>query len=396
MSRHSNSRLRTPSDLRREGRGGWRGPEDRVALGWPKGFAAGPENRSALLVLLGLASLTPRRLLELAAEVGSASRCLAEVRAGRAGSAADTSYATAIEPAVVADRLEAAGARLVAAGDPGYPSSLLDLFDPPAGLFVSGPGPPVEGPVVAVVGARNCTPAGREMASALGAALARAGACVVSGGARGIDAAAHRGALDAGGRTVVVLGSGIDVAYPKQNRGLLDAARELGAVVSEYPPGTPAEPFRFPARNRIVAALGSAVVVVEGAEGSGSMITADHALEMGRDVLAVPGAVTGPLSWVTNALIRDGAALIRGPEDLLADLGLAGGAPGASPAEEPAATLGPEEQAVWSALVVPSAPDALARAAGRPLPEVMAGLMALELRRLVRQVGGRYERRLTR
>jgi len=223
---------------------------------------------------------------------------------------------------------------------------------------------------------------------------------VVSGGARGIDAAAHRGALDAGGRTVVVLGSGIDVAYPKQNRGLLDAARELGAVVSEYPPGTPAEPFRFPARNRIVAALGSAVVVVEGAEGSGSMITADHALEMGRDVLAVPGAVTGPLSWVTNALIRDGAALIRGPEDLLADLGLDGGldrgAPGASSAEEAAATLGPEEQAVWSALVVPSAPDALAQAAGRPLPEVMAGLMALELRRLVRQVGGRYERRLTR
>ena len=365
MSRASTSRLRTPSDLRREDRGGWRGPEERIELSWPKGFAAGAENRSALLVLLGLASLTPRRLLELAADVGSASRCLAAVRAGRAGSEADRSYATAVEPADMTGRLEAAGARLVAAGDPGYPPSLLDLFDPPAGLFVSGPGPPVEGPVVAVVGARNCTPAGRDMASVLAAALARAGACVVSGGARGIDAAAHQGALGAGGRTVVVLGSGIDVPYPKQNRGLLDAARERGAMVSEYPPGNPAEPVRFPARNRIVAALGSAVVVVEGAEGSGSMITADHALEMGRDVLAVPGAVTGPLSWVTNALIRDGAALIRGPEDLLADLGLDRGAPGDSLSDGATGTLGPEDLAVWNALVVPSAPDSLARAAGR-------------------------------
>jgi DNA processing protein len=395
MRQVSTARLRTPSDLRREGRGGWRGAGERIALSWPTGFAGGAENRSALMVLLGLASLTPRRLLELAAEVGSASWCLAAVRAGRAGSEADRSYAMAIEPADVIRRLDAAGARLVAAGDPGYPPSLLDLFDPPAGLFVSGPGPPMEGPVVAMVGARNCTPAGRDMASALAAALARAGACVVSGGARGIDAAAHEGALGAGGRTVVVLGSGIDVAYPKQNRGLLEAARELGAVVSEYPPGTPAEPFRFPARNRIVAALAAAVVVVEGAEGSGSMITADHALEMGRDVLAVPGAVTGPLSWVTNALIREGAGLIRGPEDLLADLGLDRGAPGDSPAPEAPGTLGPEELAVWNALVVPSAPDALARAAGRPLPEVMAALLALELRQLVRQVGGRYERRLT-
>jgi len=145
-----------------------------------------------------------------------------------------------------------------------------------------------------------------------------------------------------------------------------------------------------------VAALAGAVVVVEGAEGSGSMVAADHALEMGRDVLAVPGAVTGPLSWVTNALIRDGAALIRGPEDLLADLGLDRGAPGDSLSDGATGTLGPEDLAVWNALVVPSAPDALARAAGRSLPEVMAALLALELRQLVRQVGGRYERRLAR
>src|SRR5205809_6482365 len=156
-----------------------------------------------------------------------------------------------------------------------------------------------------MVGARSCSSIGKEVATAFGRGLAGAGVCVVSGGARGIDAASHRGALRAGGRTIAVLGCGIDLLYPGQNRALLREVLGSGALVSEYPPGTPAEPFRFPARNRIVAALCRAVVVVEGARGSGSMITADHALDVGREVFAVPGAVSSPLAAVPLELIRD-------------------------------------------------------------------------------------------
>lgn len=350
-------------------------------------------------MLLSLASLTPRRLLEAAQARGSATACLRAARAGRIGSEGDRSYARELDGATILAKLPAAGARLVAVHDDEYPGELLDLFDPPAGLFVRGH--PLERlrPRVAMVGARNCSPAGQEIASLLGAALARAGVCVVSGGARGIDAAAHRGALDAGGRTVAVLGCGIDVAYPRQNRRLLERIIESGALVGEYPPGVRAEPFRFPARNRIVAALSKAVVVVEGAAGSGSMITADHALDVGRDVFAVPAAVTSPLSWAPHALIRDGATLIRGPEDLLADLGLQGAAvvagAGALPAADAAsgAGLGGAERRVWDALTVASPPDTLVRRTGLALPEVVSALVGLEMRSLVRHLGGRYERR---
>lgn len=245
---------------------------------------------------------------------------------------------------------------------------------------------------MAIVGARNCSPPGREVASQLGRALADAGVWVVSGGARGIDSAAHGGAMEAGGSTIAVLGCGIDVPYPKQNRVLLDEISRTGAIVSEYPPGTPPEPFRFPARNRIVAGLARAVVVVEGAPGSGSMITADHALDLGREVFAVPGPVTSELAAVPLALIREGATLIRGPDDLLQDLGFdapvpRGDAPGV-------VTQGRTENAVWDALSAPTTPDGLARAAGLALPDVISALVGLELRGYVRQSGGRYERRL--
>jgi DNA processing protein len=238
----------------------------------------------------------------------------------------------------------------------------------------------------------------------LGRALAVHGATVVSGGARGIDGAAHRGAVRAGGMTVAVLGCGIDVAYPSQNRRLFDCIVENGSIVSEYPPGTPAEPFRFPARNRIVAALSEAVVVVEGATGSGSMITAEHALDLGREVFAVPGAITSELARVPLALLREGATLIRGSDDLVSDLGLTPIAPGpvgdsptASP-ESPASALplqlGGRESAVWEALTAPAAPDHLARISGLGLHEVVSALVGLELRGLVRQAAGRYERRV--
>ena len=345
-------------------------------------------------MLLSLVSLTPRRLLEAARAEDSAPACLDAVRFGRLGSEVDRAYARKLDGAAILAKLSSVGARLVAVHEDEYPGGLLDLFDPPAGLFVRGlPLGPLQ-PRVAIVGARNCSPAGREIASLLGAALARAGVCVVSGGARGIDAAAHRGALDPGGSSVAVLGCGIDVAYPRQNRPLLERIVGSGAMVSEYPPGVRAQPFRFPARNRIVAALSKAVVVVEGAEGSGSMITADHALDVGRDVFAVPSAVTSPLSWAPHALIRDGATLIRGPEDLLADLGLeaAAGQAWSAPGPSTAAALGGAERKVWEALTAASPPDWVARRTGLALPEVVSALVGLEMRSLVRHLGGRYER----
>ena len=394
-------RLRRPADIAAEMASGR--PPGRVGgeadLEWPEGFASAASDRTALLVLLSLAALTPRRLLELAAEHGVASACLEEVLAGHAGSEADRAYASSIDPADVADGMRAAGARLVAVHDPEYPPALHDLADPPAGLFVVGsPLSEVER-AVAIVGARRCSALGADVAKSLAAGLARTGVCVASGGARGIDGAAHRGALDAGGTTVAVLGCGVDMPYPAEHRGLFADIRRQGALVGEYPPGTRAEPFRFPARNRIVAALSCAVVVVEGARGSGSMITAEHAMEIGRDVFAVPGSVTSPLSFAPHMLIRDGAGLVRGPDDLLGDLGIAvagseaGGTAATNELSSVDAALGADERAVWDALVGPSAPDQLVRDVNRPLSRVMGALVGLELRRMVRQVGGRYERR---
>ncbi len=242
---------------------------------------------------------------------------------------------------------------------------------------------------MAVVGSRRCSPLGREIAHDIGRRLAGAGVVVVSGAAAGIDGAAHRGALAARGPTVAVLGSGIDVAYPGSNAGLIERIAASGTVVSEYPPGTPAEPRHFPSRNRLIAALAEALVVVEGAAKSGSRISVDHALDLGREVFAVPGPVTSPLAETPLELIREGATMVRGAGDLLEDLRIAARLAGAPPAE-----LSEEQRRSYDALAGPSLPDAVARVAGLSIPDVMSALVELELRGLVRCVGGRYERTL--
>ena len=366
------------------------------APSWPEAFARGAANRAALAVLLGLSSITPRRLLAIAVRAPTASAALASIRRGGNGSGEDRERARELDGDEIVRAAATAGARLVAVGDDEYPPSLLDLFDPPAGLFVRGAGLSSPAPAVAIVGARNASPDGEDVTVALGAALARAGARVISGAARGIDARAHQGALDAGGVTVAVLGSGIDVAYPRQNAGLIERIAASGSVLSEYPPGTKALPFRFPARNRIVAGLARAVVVVEGARGSGSMITADHALELGREVFAVPGPVTSELAQVPLSLIREGATMIRGPDDLLDDLGLTGAPPGAgSPengGERPAGEELPADEAAVVAVLSGSCPvETIAARAGFSVPRTLAALGGLELRGLVRSRGGRYE-----
>jgi DNA processing protein len=369
---------------------------------YPPGFAATEPDRRALILLLHLPSVIPSRLGLLARSHPTATACLNAIRRGAAGSQADRDRARSMDPGEAADRVRSCGARLVVVGDPDYPPELLDLHDAPAGLFVRGRDVCELAPRVAIVGARNCSPTGREVAKEIATDLARAGVCVVSGGARGIDAAAHVGALAGGGSTVAVLGCGIDTVYPRQHRRLLEQISREFAVVSEYPPGTPAEPFRFPARNRIVAALSRAVVVVEGALGSGSMITVGHALEVGREVFAVPGAVTSALSAVPLKLIREGARMIRGAADLMEDLkwlpfsptqGPAGG--GSSPGDEDGSTprLSPDEEAVWRVLGAALTLDQVAVLSGMPLPAVLSSLARLELRGVVREVGGRYERR---
>jgi DNA processing protein len=340
-----------------------------------------------VLVLSALQGVTPRRLLAHALELGSAAAVLAEVRQGRAGSERDRVVARELDPASIAEAASACGARIVPWGAPEYPSQLRQIHDPPAVLYVVGAAPPDATSAVAVVGARSCTDLGREVAFEIGRALGGTGTTVVSGAARGIDASAHLGALDAGGGTLAVMGCGVDVAYPRGSRALIERIRRSGSIVSEHAPGTPPFQRNFPARNRIVAGLCTATVVVEGASGSGSMITAEHAMEFGRDVFAVPGPVTSALASVPLRLIRDGATMIRGAADLIADLGLQRGSGSAGGRD----ALSGDERRVLEGLAGPTLPDRVAATVGSSVPEAVALLMRLELRGLVRNVGGRFE-----
>jgi DNA processing protein len=207
-------------------------------------------------------------------------------------------------------------------GDPRYPRLLAAIPDPPLVLWVGGSLAGLDGPSVAIVGARAASATSLEIARRLGRDLAAAGLAVVSGLARGIDAAAHGGALEAG-RTVAVLGSGVDVIYPPEHRHLAERVSAAGALVSELPPGTPPRAHHFPMRNRIISGLSLAVVVVEAAARSGSLITARCGLDQGREVMAVPGSALGGRNRGAHALIRDGARLVESAEDVLDELGLA-------------------------------------------------------------------------
>lgn len=203
------------------------------------------------------------------------------------------------------------GLRLLTMQDADYPVRLRNIFEPPCLLYVKGQLPVIDEEVaVAMVGTRKATPYGVEAAEKIAYGLCRQGAVVVSGAAAGIDSAAHRGALRAGGRTIAVLGSGIDVVYPAENEWLYRDITASGALVSEYPPGAAAEGWHFPVRNRIISGLSLAAVVVEAPEKSGALITANTALEQGRDVFAVPGPIDAPMSRGCNRLIADGAAAL--------------------------------------------------------------------------------------
>jgi len=282
--------------------------------------------RAALACLPGMNVLSLPSLLQLAggaerlwgvlAEGGA--RAAAMVGQERAGAWSDTCVRT--DPREVLMGLEERGIRAIVPAEPGFPERLRAIYDPPALLFVRGSEPPFDAPFVAVVGSRKASSYGQWAAETIGGELARKGVVIVSGAAYGVDGHAHAGCLKAGGFTVAVLGCGIDVAYPPEHIGLLRRIASSGCVLSEYPPGDVPLPWRFPHRNRIIAGLSHAVVVVEASRKSGALITADLALEEGREVMAVPGPIGSPISQGTNGLIQKGAKLVMSAEDIFEEL----------------------------------------------------------------------------
>jgi DNA processing protein len=276
--------------------------------------------------------------------------------------------------------------RRLARRDPRFPALLAAIHDPPRQLFARGDADLglLSQPAVAIVGARSCSSYGRSVARSLARDLAGAGLVVVSGMARGIDGDAHRGALDAGGRTCAVLGCGVDRDYPAAHAELARRICANGLIVSEYEPGVEPAPWRFPARNRLIAGLCGATLVVEARERSGALITADFALEDGREVLAVPGEITSALSAGTNALIRLGATPVTCADDVLEALGLE------RPARKPV-VVGPTAMAVFDVLRDGSLTvDELVRASRIDPADASAALFELELAQLVTQEDGVY------
>jgi DNA processing protein len=299
-------------------------------------------------------------------------------------------------------RIAKDGCELLTFNDPRFPSVLKEIFDPPVVLYAHGDVNLLERTCVAVVGSRKPTPYGSAVAVRLGADLAGRGAVIVSGMARGVDTCAHRGALDAGGKTVAVLGCGIDQCYPSENRKLKAQIEQSGLVLSEFPMGTFAAPQNFPIRNRIISGVSLGVVVVEAAQYSGSLITARLAIEQDREVFAVPGAITNKNSWGPNTLIKQGAKLIQDWKDIVEELPpaarrnlLSVSVP--ETGEQATASLFTDslsevEQKLYERLRVDASTpidDLLATVPEFSSPEVLTALLELELKGRVKQLPGK-------
>ena len=291
-----------------------------------------------------------------------------------------------VDLAEVLQRVERAGAHVLTWESPDYPLLLSQIPDPPPVLFVRGEITPADEWAVAMVGTRKATVYGREVARRLAGDLARNDVTVISGLARGIDADAHKAALEAGGRTIAVLGSGVDNIYPPEHRKLAEAIAESGALVSDYPLGTRPEASNFPPRNRIISGLSLGVIIVEGGLGSGALITADFAADQGREVFAVPGSILSPASAGCNRLLREGAAVVTEVGDVLETLHLDHLAEKQMAREILPANA--TEAAIWGQLSAePRHLDDLSREAGLPVEVVSSTLVMMELKGMTRQVG---------
>jgi DNA processing protein len=291
------------------------------------------------------------------------------------------------------DLCAAHGIRILTDHDDDYPRALREIHDPPAVLFVRGQILPQDALSVAVVGARHATHYGIAQAERLAGSLARAGLTITSGLARGIDAAAHRGALTAGGRTLAVLGSGLLNMYPPEHADLAEQVVAAGALISEAAPGSPPLAAAFPQRNRIITGLSLGVLVVEASTHSGALISARHAMEQGREVFAVPGQIDNRMARGCHRLIRDGAKLVETADDVLEELGPlvaptqdAAGAEVHHPAE---LLLNNVEQQVLSAVASePTTIDDVVAECGLPIARVLSTISVLEMRHLVRRLSG--------
>lgn len=368
--------------------------------------------RQAFMVLNDLPNIGPitlnRLLTEFAGDpcaiLNSNKRRLESVRGvGPETSAAVLNWRTHFDLPREEERLAQAGAVFITARDEGYPNMLREIHDPPIGLYRKG-GYLFEQPCIAIVGSRRTTLYGQSVAKKLGAELARLGFCVVSGLARGIDTAAHEGALSVGGKTAAVLGTGIDIIYPSENLALYRRIAESGAILSEFPFGRKADKQSFAMRNRIVSGICEGVVVVESDVQGGAMITARFAGEQGRLIFAVPGRIDQATSRGCHQLIRDGATLLTGVDDILAELNyLDGLRPQVIPTEgEPSVLEGllpqldERERRVFESFQGGAilGIDALTAATGLAASEVSSALMMLELKRLVqKRVDGSFEAR---
>jgi DNA processing protein len=290
----------------------------------------------------------------------------------------------------LAEKLQKLNMDFCCFNESGYPRQLRSIFDPPPVIFFRGRLLSADELTVAIVGARKPTHYGQLVAEKLAKDLAGVGVAVVSGMAKGIDTAAHKGALTGNGRTLAVLGCGLDIIYPRENKKLMEQIAETGAVISEFPPGSPPEAWHFPARNRIISGLSIGTVVVEASEKSGALITAGYALEQGRDVMAVPGNVVSKLSRGPNRLLKQGARLVEGASDILDELGLEKLFPLPEKEEGPALKISKEEETLYRLLSLePMALDQLIVKSGLSPQMVMAALMYLELKGFTKQLPGK-------
>lgn len=297
------------------------------------------------------------------------------------------------------DAIRRIGCRVVNWTEPEYPQSLLQIYDPPVVLYVRGDAKILNAPSLGIVGTRRPTVYGRLMAERMGRELAARGLAVVSGLARGVDAIAHLGTTAVGGRAIGVLGTGIDVCYPKENRKLYEQVLERGAILSEFPTGAHPSPENFPVRNRIIAGMPLGVVIVEGKQYSGSLITARLAMEFGREVFGIPGNVTQEVSFAPNQLIKQGAKLVTGVEDVIEELPtpVRAALVQAEPAEAAQRNLLVEsdlntiQRRVYELLSAEEARaiDDIVETSGLNSSEVLATLFELELKGIVRQLPGK-------
>ncbi len=356
-----------------------------------------PEERLAYLALALIEGLGPRRIAQMLSRAGSARATFANLDNALTGMRAlPAPLAAALRrPPLQAarDLLEQSAARghhILTPADADFPALLRSIPDPPPLLFGIGNVALANAEAVAIVGSRDHTRYGGDVAERLGIVAAEAGLVVVSGMARGLDAMAQRAAHNAGGTSIGVLGTGIDLVYPVENGELFELVARDGLLLSELPPGMPGHKGSFPARNRLISGLARALVVVEAAESSGTLITVGTALEQGRDVLVVPGPISSGTSSGTNRLLRDGAVPILTPSDILIPYGIvpASGRPAPRPVVAPC-TLSPTEARVFGALTGEGqSVDDLAELIGLPVGELLASLLGLELGGLAQQLPG--------